>query len=225
MDSGGNTVGDFLHGSGTAMGSDKLLSGWEFRKSCLIHHIPTLIVGAFINYIGQKNRILVPLLCMGTVLLAYVFMFVMHVSLEEARAAGWFWRDEDFQSDNAQFDKGWSPPLPFGVLNGVLNGKVYFPAMIKGLPVVFGYAIIYLIRCSLHAPALKKNAVILRKILEEQEQERVKQNNDGESNIKRPRFGSDLSDVGIVNSQSTSVSSQVTLPDLLRLYSKVFCIL
>lgn len=234
VDTSSNTLGDFFLGSGTAMGSDKLLSGWEFRKSCLIHHIPTLIVGAFINYIGQKNRILVPLLCMGTVLLAYVFMFLMHVSLEEARDAGWFWRDEDFRSDNMHFlspqndikgMKGWSPPLPFGVLNGVFNGKVYFPAVIKGLPVVFGYAIIYLIRCSLHAPALKKNAVIVRKITEErEEQKRVKQKNDGGSNIKRPRFGSDLSDDGMVNSQSTT-SSKVTLPDLLSLYGKVFCIL
>lgn len=230
VDTSGNTVAGFIQGSGTELGGDVELNGWEFRKACLIHHIPTVIMGVFINYIAQKNRTVVPILCIATMGLAYAIMFITNTSIDEARDRGWFWSDEDFRSDNTYFVssneyemglKGYLPPLPFGVLNGVMNGKVYVPAVIKGLPIVFAYAAIYLIRCSLHAPALKKNAVFVRKYIEEQEAEKR------EKQLKvrpaRVRCSSDDQEQGIVTN-TTAAKIPISVPDILNLYGKVLCV-
>eukprot|EP00551_Chaetoceros_affinis_P009095 CAMPEP_0203679028 /NCGR_PEP_ID=MMETSP0090-20130426/34041_1 /ASSEMBLY_ACC=CAM_ASM_001088 /TAXON_ID=426623 /ORGANISM="Chaetoceros affinis, Strain CCMP159" /LENGTH=703 /DNA_ID=CAMNT_0050546511 /DNA_START=230 /DNA_END=2341 /DNA_ORIENTATION=- len=99
---------------------------------------------------------------------AYLLLFLTDTTLENARAMGWFWYDRDFRS--AEESAGyWDPPLPFGVIGGIFEGKVYWAAVREALPMSIAMALIYFIRCSLHAPALKKNAENIQKNRDEQE--------------------------------------------------------
>ena len=58
----------------------------------------------------------------------------------------------------------WSAPSPFGWVFDLFRGKIHWKAVSKGLETSLALGILYLIRCSLHAAALKKNvANLIRK--------------------------------------------------------------
>ena len=51
----------------------------------------------------------------------------------------------------------WSPPAPFGLLNEILHGHVHWGAFFKGLSTSIAIGFLYMIRCTVHGTALKKN--------------------------------------------------------------------
>ena len=51
----------------------------------------------------------------------------------------------------------WTPPAPFGVLNQLFQGHVHWQAVKEGLGTASALGFLYLIRCSVHGAALKKN--------------------------------------------------------------------
>ena len=53
--------------------------------------------------------------------------------------------------------RAWEPPAPFGVINSIITGRVHWGAFRNSLPTVCALAFLYIVRCSLHATALKKN--------------------------------------------------------------------
>jgi hypothetical protein len=62
------------------------------------------------------------------------------------------------------YDKGgslgfqqWAPPAPFGVINQLFHGAVHWRAVGEGLSTALALGFLYLIRCSVHGAALKKN--------------------------------------------------------------------
>jgi len=147
-------------------------------KRCLIHHIPSVVVGVSISvFVSGPRKSWTPLFVLGTIPIVFAILYFTGTSLEEARELGWFWKREEFESVaddsiyNIHGENGitWNPPLPFGVLVGILRGKVYFPAIIRGLPVSIAMGLMYLLRVSLHVPALKKNSETLLKWVEDQE--------------------------------------------------------
>jgi hypothetical protein len=51
----------------------------------------------------------------------------------------------------------WCPPAPFGLVNSWLQGKIHWGAVWNGMETTIALSFLYLIRCSLHGAALKKN--------------------------------------------------------------------
>jgi MFS superfamily sulfate permease-like transporter len=151
---------------------------WNETKHCLIHHIPSVVLGLSISiFISGPRKSWTPLFVLGTIPVVFTIMLFTGTTLDEARQDGWFWKKEEFESvsDSSIYDYNsgdgfsWNPPLPFGVFVGVLRGNVYLPAIIKGLPVSLAMGLMYLLRCSLHVPALQKNSETLLKWAEDQE--------------------------------------------------------
>jgi len=58
----------------------------------------------------------------------------------------------------------WETPAPFGWINGLCGGKVHWGAVGKGLETTLALSFLYLIRCSLHGAALKKNVPNLSRV-------------------------------------------------------------
>lgn len=145
---------------------DALLSGdWPLVRECLVHHVPSLVVALLMKVLGPKKPWLTPLLVVCTVALGYAVMFLTGTSLSRAQDLGWFWTKEEFVYEgNATGLGSWIPPAPFGILPAVLRGKVHLPALVAGLPGAVAMAAVYLIRCSIHAAALKKNGANLLKL-------------------------------------------------------------
>jgi hypothetical protein len=144
-------------------------------KYCIKHHLGSIIVGTIIILAGKRHQGLVPILSLLPLPIIYCIMYLSGTSLKEAQEGGWFYSQHQFLVEvswsNVKVLK-WDPPLPFGYVNGVFHGKVHWPAIIKGFPVALSMAVIYFIRCSVHAPALRKNSNNLLKWKSEQDEVR-----------------------------------------------------
>lgn len=126
----------------------------------LLHHIPGVIVAVIMKYLGPKNPFYVVALVFATVASVYGALFVTGTSLEEARDQGWFWHYDEIVYKKMSAGIGftqWLPPAPFGMVNGLLMGKIYWPSVVKGLQPACALSFLYLIRCALHSAALLKN--------------------------------------------------------------------
>jgi hypothetical protein len=58
----------------------------------------------------------------------------------------------------------WATPAPFGWIIGLLNGKVHWEAVSKGMETTVALSFLYMIRCSIHGTALKKNIPTLTRV-------------------------------------------------------------
>lgn len=139
--------------------------------TCMKHHIGSLVTGASLSIFGTRNSLYIPILLMLPSVFLYSNMFLRNITLEQAQNDGWFWHEKDFKvydtvgtseffvnlSWGRLFEK-WTCPLPFGLVLGIVQGKIHYSSVIRGLPTVISMAIIYFIRCAVHAPALQKSA-------------------------------------------------------------------
>jgi len=66
----------------------------------LTHHVPGVIVAVIMKYLGPKNPFYVVAVLFATIGFVYLVLFATGSSLEEARAMGWFWRNEDIVYHN-----------------------------------------------------------------------------------------------------------------------------
>eukprot|EP00980_Cylindrotheca_fusiformis_P000207 scaffold42_cov133-Cylindrotheca_fusiformis.AAC.4 len=150
VDTGGKHIGKILFS-----GDTQLLS------HAIIHHIPGVGIAAAMKYLGPKNPSYVIMVSVLSIVMFYAVMFLMGVSLDEARHQGWFWTHEELVYKSSEtvpigFNK-WAPPAPFGLLHEIVNGLVHWGAVYKGLSTSIAMGFLYLIRCSVHGTALKKN--------------------------------------------------------------------
>ena len=58
----------------------------------------------------------------------------------------------------------WATPAPFGWVYGMIGGKVHWGAVAKGLETTIALSFLYMIRCSIHGTALKKNIPTLTRV-------------------------------------------------------------
>ena len=58
----------------------------------------------------------------------------------------------------------WATPAPFGWINGMIGGKIHWGAVAKGLETTVALSFLYMIRCSIHGTALKKNIPTLSRV-------------------------------------------------------------
>jgi hypothetical protein len=115
------------------------------------------------KWLGPMNPLYTTALIVSTIVSFYAFMAITGISLDEAKEAQWFWTSQDLLY-HGQPSVGfwtWAPPAPFGVWNCVLQGKVHWGAVWQGMSTTCALSFLYVIRCSLHSTALKKNVVNL----------------------------------------------------------------
>lgn len=144
-----------------------LFSGdWNVVKYALFHHVPSLTIAALMKILGPKSPFYVIGLVMSSIALFYLAMFVAGVSMEAATQDKWFWSQSDLVYDNMNAKIGFSqfaPPAPFGLFNSLWLGQVHWGAVASGLQPTLALSFLYLIRCSIHSAALKKNLTTLRR--------------------------------------------------------------
>ena len=120
--------------------------GGDFNelKECMFHHMPSIIVAICMASLGP-NKGYLPVITIATMITVYVIIFTTGSTLHDARNGGWFWRPEDFVVVHSTILKGdhYGVPLPFGAFAGGIRGNVCIPAIVKGLPISFAMATIY----------------------------------------------------------------------------------
>jgi hypothetical protein len=127
-------------------------------SNALLHHSPSFFVGLIMHLVGVRHPSLVISLVGLTIVGSYVILWLTGTTLERAQALGWFFSSEDLLPQESEgLDTFYSPPMPFGVLVSAFRGEVFVPAFQACIPTMLALAFLYLVRCSLHSAALKKN--------------------------------------------------------------------
>lgn len=214
--------------------------------ACMTHNIGSVTTGALLSIYGKRNMFLVLFLLTIPSILIYTAMFLSGVNLDEARENGWFWKESDFKvydtvgtsvffenlSRDQILDK-WTCPLPFGLYLGILQGKIYYPSVVRGIPTVISMSIIYFIRCAVHVPALQKSAQGLAQWQQDRDEE-IKKAMSSERKMLHSRSVSiydesfdlvDVEDDRDIFEPSTVRPPSATVVDVLYNYGKIlsFC--
>ena len=132
--------------------------GTEDRLFSFMKHIPSIISGTALYFLAPKSPLYLIGIVACTIVAAYSIMLVTGTSLHDAQTLGFFWKEEEVvMSPEAHRD------YQTHLLFSSAFQKICWPAFKNGLPGVVALGLIYMIRCSLQAAALKKNlAVYLR---------------------------------------------------------------
>lgn len=150
VDTGGKKIGQLI-----------MTGDWSLIGHSLVHHAPSLCIGGIMHVYGTTHPLFVVFLVLLSICGAYLVMLVTGTSLAAAQAAGWFYSSKDLVTDMNRSGKigflEWQPPAPFGILNSLLSGRIHWDSYYACLPTVLALAFLYVIRCSLHAAAVKKN--------------------------------------------------------------------
>jgi MFS superfamily sulfate permease-like transporter len=123
----------------------------------LVHHAPSVVIGVVMHVLGPKNPFWVMILVGWTVGGVYLIMWLTGTTLQQAQEWNWFFPASDLVVSRDYSGSGYGPPLPFGVLMSLVRGEVFWEAFRASVPTVLALAFLYVIRCSLHSAALKKN--------------------------------------------------------------------
>ena len=124
-------------------------------QTSLLHHLPSLVAGILMHVTARQHPFFVMFWIFVTVIVFYLSLAVTRTPIETARDHHWFFSAEDLQgSENTNSTYG--PPWPFGIWPTILAGNVHLEAYMAGIKTVLALVFLYLLRCSLHAAALKK---------------------------------------------------------------------
>ena len=127
--------------------------------TALFHHAPSLVVGVVMHMAGRQHPNWVIALIVATVLCSYGVLWATGTTLQQAQDAKWFFAAEDLIPPvvDEKLAGTYGPPHPFGFYFAAWRGQVVWEAAAAGIPTVLALAFLYVIRCSLHSAALKKN--------------------------------------------------------------------
>jgi MFS superfamily sulfate permease-like transporter len=143
---------------GDKVGPVVMSADWNLIRYALIHHIPSCCVGVCMHLSGPKNPLFVILLVCCTVLGSYLLLWATGTTLAEAQTQNWFFSADDLVPQYPTLSlKDYALPAPFGVWVSVWRGDVFWEAFLAGMPMMMALVLLYLVRCSLHSAALKKN--------------------------------------------------------------------
>lgn len=150
---------------------------WQIIKHAILHHAPSFVIAGLMKYLGRVHPFYVIGLVLSSIVLFYMTLLVTGISLETATEEKWLWSQSDLVYEKLNANIGflaWAPPAPFGMVNSLFQGKVHWGAVAKGLEPTLALSFLYLIRCSIHGAALKKNVATLKRTetipVEEEEQ-------------------------------------------------------
>ena len=147
--------------AGQPIGAIIMSGDMEVISYAIIHHVPSFLIAIVMKVLGPRNPFYVILVALCSIGSFYIGMFITGVSFEDCMEDGWFWSHSELvyrstESPQIGFNS-WSPPAPFGFINELFRGKVHWGAVRAGLSTSIAMGFLYLIRCSVHGTALKKN--------------------------------------------------------------------
>ena len=94
-------IGDADNNSGSS--DENRINNKQIVFQCILHFIPSVIVGIIIRLCAPMHQLSTPLIIIGVVGGVYIFMALMGITLEEAQANHWFWtKDELIYDDTSQ---------------------------------------------------------------------------------------------------------------------------
>lgn len=126
----------------------------------LLHHTPSIILGILMHLLNRQHPYWVLGIMFATIFSAYVLLWITQTSLLEATSQNWFFSVNDLVKSSVTKSlsiKNYGPPLPLGAWIATRRGQIVWEAVYAASPHVLALALLYLIRCSLHAAAVKKN--------------------------------------------------------------------
>jgi hypothetical protein len=176
----------------------------DLKLFALKHHLPSVVIGSMMKVLSPMSPFFVIGCIFGAIITFYIYMAVAHVGLQEMVEAGWFWSKDQLINNNVDASgRGLDtlmPPAPVGWINYMVHGKVHWGSVQAGLPSVIALALLYMIRCSLHGAALRKNIAIMTRYVtvdcNATDQVDYEANNVGEQTPKYDKVDPDL--LGIV---------------------------
>lgn len=125
-------------------------------QTSLMHHAPSLAIGIIMHWFGPSSPFLVILLVLSTILGSYGILWATSTTLAQANDAHWFYSVDDLiRPPSTAHPLTFGPPWPFGIW--FATDQIYWPAARAGVPIIAALAVLYLIRCSLHSAAVRKN--------------------------------------------------------------------
>jgi hypothetical protein len=156
----------------------------------LAHHAPSVAVAAIMKYMGPKHPLYVVMSVLCTIASFYVVMLIFGMSMDDMIEQKWFWSTNELhyrpsgeevsarvKCFGAQWKRNrrltsrsqilvsvWTTPSAFGWLRTLVGGNVHWGAVMKGLETAIALSFLYLLRCSLHSAALKKNVAMLSRV-------------------------------------------------------------
>ncbi|KAL7572078.1 hypothetical protein ACA910_001722 [Epithemia clementina (nom. ined.)] len=154
-----------IDSNGASVGAVLTSGDWSLIADSVIHHAPSVVTALLMHRLGPKHPFYVIGLVIASVSIFYVIMFMFGVSREKAMEGNWFWGVGDlvYGPLNAPFGfRDWVIPAPFGwVKSYFIKKSIHWGAVMSGMDTAIALAFLYLIRSSLHAPALRKNVTNL----------------------------------------------------------------
>ena len=130
---------------------------WEELLKNLTRHSASLLAGFCLFLLGQRGPMWTIGVLSFTVLCSYLLMILTGTSLKDAQGLNFFWQAEEVTGyGTPPLFEHYGPPYPFGLASLRVSEKICWPAFANGLPGVVAACIIFLMRCTLHAAALKK---------------------------------------------------------------------
>jgi len=123
--------------------------GSEHRLFLVMKHVPSIISGTVLYFLAPKSPVYLIGIIAWTIVLAYSTMILTGTSLHEAQALGFFWEEKEVTTPQTHY--------PMHLWSHGFFEKVSWDAFMNGVPDVIAMGLIYLIRCSLQAAALKRN--------------------------------------------------------------------
>lgn len=154
--------------NGMSVGQVIFSGDWGVVKYALVHHAPSLAAACAMKYLSPKSPFYVVAVIVSMSALVYLYMAVAHLGLEDMVQAGWFWSKSDLINNKMDPEKvgftEWDPPAPAGWINSWAHGNVHWGAVHAGMSTAVALAFLYMIRCSLHGAALKKNISLMERL-------------------------------------------------------------
>lgn len=125
--------------------------GSEHRLFLVMKHVPSIISGIALYFLAPKSPVYLIGVIAWTIVLAYSTMLLTGTSLYEAQALGFFWEEKEVVMSPQTYH------YPMHLWSHGFFEKISWDAFMNGVPDVIAMGLIYLIRCSLQAAALKRN--------------------------------------------------------------------
>lgn len=181
--------------SGMSVGQVIFSGDWAIVENALAHHVPSLIAACAMKCLSPQSPFYVVAVIVGMIGLFYTYIGIAGLDLEDMVQRGWFWSKSDLvnhlmNSSHVGFEK-WAPPAPAGWINSWAQGNVHWGAVQAGMSTAIALAFLYMIRCSLHGAALRKNIGLMeRRVHANKVVTEENGHNDDQESITKPSIGS-----------------------------------
>ena len=126
--------------------------GSEHRLFLVMKHVPSILSGIALYLLAPKSPLYLIGIVACTIALAYSTMMLTGTSLQEAQDLGFFWEEKEVVMSPQAYND-----YPMHLWSQGVFKKISWDAFRNGVPDVIAMGLIYLIRCSLQAAALKRN--------------------------------------------------------------------